>query len=62
MRPRLVGMTHHWDYHRQREADTLRALRGHPLGEVHPKERRLPLVRLMRRRRALAQARTFRIA
>jgi hypothetical protein len=52
----------HWDYHRQREADTLRALRGHPLGEIHPKERRLPLVRLMRRRRASAPARTFRIA
>jgi hypothetical protein len=55
-------MTHHWDYHRQREADTLRALRSHPLGEVHPKERRLPLVGLLRRRRASVPARVFRIA
>jgi hypothetical protein len=55
-------MTLHWDYHRQREADVLRALRMHPVAEIHPKERRLPLVRLMRRRRASAWSRTFRIA
>lgn len=52
----------HGDYHRKREGNTLRALRSHPLGEIPPRERRLPLVRLMRRRRDDVPVRVFRIA
>jgi hypothetical protein len=55
-------MTNHWDYHKEREADVLRSLRTHPLAEVHPKERRLPLVGQLRRRAGKAPARVFRIA
>jgi hypothetical protein len=55
-------MTMHWDYHREREADVLRALRRHPLAELHPKERRLPLVGRLRRRPEAPASRVFRIA
>jgi hypothetical protein len=48
----------HWDYHSARDADLLRSLHAAPLAEARPrKERRLRLVRPMRRRRASAPAR-----
>jgi hypothetical protein len=55
-------MNAHRDYHRQRELDTIRAARLHPLAQVHPLERRSPLGRLFRRRPLAKPARVFRIA
>jgi hypothetical protein len=48
----------HWDYHSARDADLLRSLREVPVAEPRAKkQRRLRLVRPMRRRRASAPAR-----